>query len=115
MAMTRFGDCRGVFDSLVERLRRSRLVSWISAIRNPRSPSAQRKGYSWLAWLRRRWSLAALSVMRLTAVPHKAATAFMLACGIRTSTSEPAHETVVICLGEMVPDATGECRELSAS
>lgn len=45
----------------------------------------------------------------------KAATAFMLACGIRASTSKPAHETVVICLGEMVPDATVECRELSAS
>ena len=61
------------------------------------------------------WSLVALSVLRLTAVPHKAATAHMLACGIRASTSEPAHETVVICLGEMVPDATVECRELSAS
>ena len=99
----------------IERLRRSRFVSRISAIRNRRSPLAQRKGSSGLVWLRRRWSLVALSVLRLTAVPHKAATAHMLACGIRASTSKPAHETVVICLGEMVPDATGEYRELSAS
>jgi hypothetical protein len=61
------------------------------------------------------WSLVALSVLRLTMVPHKAATAFMLACGNRASTSKPARETVVICLGEMVPDATGEYRELPAS
>jgi hypothetical protein len=61
------------------------------------------------------WSLVALSVVRLTAAAHKAATAHMLARGIRGSTSKPAYETVVICLGEMVPDATGESRELPAS
>src|ERR1035437_10368616 len=49
------------------RLRRSRLVSRISAIRHHGSPLAQRKGSSGLVWLRRRWSLVALSVLRLTA------------------------------------------------
>jgi hypothetical protein len=52
------------------------------------------------------WSLVALSVSRLTMALRKAATAHVLACGIRASTSTPVNEAVGIHLAEMVSDAT---------